>query len=130
MAAVFLMSLHFLPSPGRFSSYQRSHPLSLLRSLYSLDRLCSKDVVPPELCQTRTLQRVFSASAITYRALCMKAFSLLRFVLFESSKDSMISSPLAAVSLVHEDTFPPELPFSETLKGFHDSYDSYRVLYT
>jgi hypothetical protein len=61
-----------------------------------------------------------SSSAITCRALCMKALSLLSFVLFESLKDSSTSALLAAVALVHKGTFPPELLFSETLKGFLD----------
>jgi hypothetical protein len=57
----------------------------------------------------------------------MKALSLLSFVLFESLKDPSTSALLAAVALVHKSTFPPELLFSETLKGFHDLCDSYRV---
>jgi hypothetical protein len=56
----------------------------------------------------------------------MKALSVLSFVIFESSKDST-SALLAAITLVLKGTFPPELLSSETLKGFHDLCDSYRV---
>jgi hypothetical protein len=63
----------------------------------------------------------------TSRALCMKELSLLSYVLFESLKYPSTSALLAAIALVKKSTFPPDLLFSETLKGFHDLCDSYKV---